>query len=132
MIWQKKKAMMMQSIQAPAELYPINTDIVALAKAENNFEYASISSSTGEYTTGGSYCACKTFVPVDPSYTYRKNGWRINCIYFYKSDYTYITYKSYNNTNTQTLDAFPSSAAYVRFGGFNSQSVSSAKVTRTA
>lgn len=135
MSWaQKKKVMMMAAAgPAPSELYPVGTDVKAMyCPYPGSWSSGkAISTSTGEIVSGSSYVN-PNYIPVDPSYTYQKNGQRMSTSAWYDADYNFIESFSEYNTSVKNLPAAPSNAKYMRISANSGASASALKITRTA
>lgn len=103
------------------ELYPVGTDVlskyIGISGRFINFDEGYlISPQTGELVAQSGYYASAIFIPINPKYTYRKSGNRINMIAFYKQDKTFISGKAINNTNVETITGIPAGAKWIRVG----------------
>ena len=125
----------------PEELYPVGTAILSMyignkdGGLRRNFKSGyGINTSNGEYyaTGDGSTYASNIYVPVNPKYSYKKNGYRLIKWAFYDKDKQFLKKgPEMNNLNVQTLEKFPAGTCYIRIQAFNyaNQSI---EITRTA
>ena len=132
-MWAKKKAMMMVQTAAPSELYPVGTDIKATyAPYPGSWSSSkAISTSTGEIISGSGYVN-PNYIPIDPSYTYQKNGQRMEYSAWYDADKTFISSFREYNTSVKALPAAPTNARYLRIAANSGTSASALTITRTA
>lgn len=123
----------MAAAPAPAELYPVGTDIKAVyAPYPGSWSGSkAISTSTGEIISGSGYVN-PNYIPIDPSYTYQKNGQRMEYSAWYDVDYNFISSFREYNTSVKALPAAPSTARYLRIAANSGASASSLKITRAA
>lgn len=116
------------------ELYPIGTDIVKKYVYDEGYSFiydTTLSSTTGEVISG-SYATEEIYIPIDPTYTYEKNGYRLSRACWYDSNKTYITYTAQNNTNTEVIANIPPEARFLRFVTVQGVSTRQYKITRIA
>jgi hypothetical protein len=134
MNWQKRKMMMMAAGPAPEpELYPVGTDVKEMYAPYPGAWSGSkaISTSTGEIVSGSAY-VCPNYIPVDPTYTYHKNGQRMHYSAWYDANYDFISTFYEYNTSSKDLPAPPANAAYLRIAAANGTAASALKITRVA
>ena len=104
------------------ELYPIGTDIVTKYIGRNAYgsfigEQKVGINSQGEFVSGN-YYGSPVYLPINPSYRYEKNKYRIYEIAFYDEDCGFISLalsNKYNNLTQMEITDIPSNAAYIRF-----------------
>ena len=105
--------------QKSNELYPVGTDIVTKYIGRNAYgsfigEQNVDINSRGEFVSGTFY-GSPVYLPINPSYRYEKNGYRIYHLTFYDRDYGFISQTNYNTTAQMEITNIPSNAAYIRF-----------------
>ena len=104
------------------ELYPIGTDIITkyIGRDENGAfigEQNVDINSQGEFVSGSSY-GSPVYLPINSSYRYEKDLYRVYRLTFYDKNYGFIsqnTSNKYNNLNRVEITDIPSNAAYIRF-----------------
>jgi hypothetical protein len=129
----RRRALMAAAGPAPSELYPVGTDVKAMyAPYPGSWSGShAISQSTGEIISGSAYVN-PNYIPVDPSYTYQKNGQRMHYSAWYDENYVFISAFYEYNISVKSLPAAPANAAYLRIAAANGTAASSLKITRTA
>lgn len=108
--------------QKSNELYPVGTDIVTKYIGRNAYgsfigENNVSINSQGEFVSGA-YYGSPVYLPINPSYRYKKNQYRIYEIAFYDEDFKFISptwSNKYNNLTQMEITDIPSNAAYIRF-----------------
>jgi len=122
-----RRRMLMQ--QEP-ELYPVGTDVIALY-AQNWVNDSSWTNTGGTSSISGA-SRCTDFIPINPKYTYRKNGHRLyNYCCWYDKNKHFIRAFSQNNTVAQDITNIPENARYMRISTYKS-SKEDLKVIRIA
>ena len=130
----RRRALMMQSGgAAPSELYPVGTDIKATYAPYPSAWSGSkaISPSTGAIISGSCYVSA-VYIPIDPSYTYCKNGQRMDYNAWYDADKVFISSFREYNTESKNLPAAPNNARYLRISANSGISASALTIERTA
>ena len=121
--------------EVPAqEEYPVGTDIIGtfLGRSANWIAKGTIQSDgTFAIGTQDTY-ASELYVPVNPSYTYQKNDYRLRRFAYYDADHVFISSVVYNNLNVQEIPALPANARWARIETGNATNRNGIKVTRIA
>ena len=112
-------------------LYPVGTDIITKYIRNTGIGWLNdmqINSTTGElYETSG-YSVTGDFIPIEPTYTYEKNNYRIR-IGCYDANKTFISLINHNNTTTELLNDIPANTYYIKVSTV-SNSISQVTITR--
>ena len=121
-------------IPLSGDLYPIGTDIVKkyVYDAGYSFTYDTYLSATTGEVISGSYATEEIYIPIDPTYTYEKNGYRLSRACWYDSDKTYISDTAQNNTSVQVITNIPQNARFLRFATVKGISATQYAITRIA
>ena len=130
----RRRAMMAAAGPAPSELYPVGTDIKNLYAPYPDawLSGRTIGSTTGNIVeSSGGYCS-DVYIPIDPAYSYRKNGNRMNYNAWYDEDKVFISSFREYNVDTKALPAAPSNARYLRISSTSAVFASALSIIRTA
>ncbi len=122
---------MQQAAPAPAELYPVGTDVINVyVRNDGDWTANKQINAEGEVVSGTRYVG-EQFIPVDPSYTLQKSGHRMETSAWYDVDMVFISTFRENNTTVKALD-IPANARYMRVAAYNSSVADALTITRTA
>ena len=131
--------------QQETELYPVGTDVIGMYVGRDSstgyglFESGYDLNSSGEYVSGSfAKPANDAYIPIDPEYTYTKNGCRLYIIAFYDFQKQFISRitpspQLYNNLTVKDITDIPQNAKYLRFTAYSTAGSNwKLAITRTA
>ena len=133
----RRRAMMMET--AAPELYPVGTKILSTYIGYSTSPKIAVTNrhqinpTTGVYESYSYNSASEIYVPIDPSYTYRKASRSIPWVSYYDENKNYLSRTtSTNSSGAADIANIPAKARYLRITLGTNDNMWNVEITRTA